>query len=244
MACCSRPPPASEPPAWMARACVDGLDDADLAGAVVLVRADLNVPLARDGTPLDATRVTASAATLQYVTQRGARVLLATHFGRPKGPDPALSTRALVPALRASLPGVAVTHVGACVGEAVQAAVAGLAPGSVLLLENVRFSRDETANTPSFAAALAAPASIFVNDAFGAAHRAHASTAGVADAVRAKGGVAVMGLLMRSELAALGRSLCCPARPLVAIVGGAKVRRREGGGGRMIGGCERFPSSW
>lgn len=206
----------------MARACVDGLPDAAFAGAVVLVRADLNVPLSRDGTALDTARVAAAAPTLRYVTERGAKVLLVTHVGRPKGRDPALSTVNLVPAVQAALPGVTVTHVPACAGPDVERALADTPPGAILLLENVRFEPGETKNDAAFAAALAAPASLYVNDAFGAAHRAHASTAGAADAVRARGGAAVLGLLMRAELAALGRSLCCPARPLLAVVGGSK----------------------
>ena len=222
MSCCKKPA-ANAPPSWMARACVDGLPDASFAdGAVVLVRSDLNVPLAKDGTPLDDARVTAAAPTLSYVTERGARVLFVTHVGRPKGKDASLSTAALVPLLRAALPGVTITHVPACVGPEVEAALAAAPAGSILLLENIRFEPGETANDPTFATALAAPATTYVNDAFGAAHRAHASTAGVADAVRARGGAAVLGLLMRAELAALGRSLCCPRRPLLAVVGGAK----------------------
>lgn len=223
MSCCKKPAAATSPPSWMARACVDGLPDATFAnGAVVLVRSDLNVPLASDGTPLDAARVTAAAPTLRYVTDRGARVLLVTHVGRPKGRDASLSTAALVPLLRQALPGVAITHVPACVGPEVESALATAPAGSILLLENIRFEAGETANDATLATALAAPATTFINDAFGAAHRAHASTAGVADAVRARGGAAVLGLLMRAELAALGRSLCCPRRPLLAVVGGAK----------------------
>lgn len=221
---CARPPAAAAPPAWMGRACVDGVPDEALDNALVLVRADLNVPMA-SGRVLDGDRVTRAAGTIDYLTSRGARVLLATHVGRPAGgPDPALSTRVLVPELRRALaPGTPVATVGDCVGAEVDAAAAALAPGAVLLLENVRFHPEETANDAAFAEALAGAASVYVDDAFGAAHRAHASTDGVARVLRARGRPCVAGLLMRAELAALGRSLCCPRRPLVAIVGGSKA---------------------
>jgi phosphoglycerate kinase len=207
----------------MARACIDGVPDSALAGALVFVRADLNVPLARDGTVLDAERVRRAAATVDYLTARRARVVLATHVGRPKGPDPALSTAVLVPELeRALAVGTPVATVGDCVGDRVDAAVAALAPGSVLLLENVRFHPEETKNDAAFAKRLAGAATLFVGDAFGASHRAHASNEGLARVMRGRGYPSVAGLLLRAELAALGRSLCCPARPLVAIVGGSK----------------------
>ena len=226
-------PPAAAPPAWMARAAVDGLPDAAVAGKVAWVRADLNVPTRPDGDGgvkvADAARLVAAVPTIRHLLARGARVVVvASHFGRPTGgPDPSLSLAFLAPALAAALGGdTPVTFVPASTGPAVAAAVAGAAPGAVLLLENVRFHGPaETRADPALAAAFIPPAvvDLVVNDAFGAAHRDHASTAGVAAVARASGRPAVAGLLLRAELAALGRTLCCPSRPLVAIVGGAKL---------------------
>ena len=219
-------PQASTPPAWMARACVDGLADNDIAGKVAWVRADLNVPTRPDGTVADGSRLAAAGPTILHLLGRGARVVLvASHFGRPKGPDPALSLAPIAPELGKVL-GLPVAFTPASTGPAVAEAVAAAPPGSVLLLENVRFHGGaETASDPALAAALVPEGlvDLIVNDAFGAAHRAHASTAGVAAAALATGRHAVAGLLLRAELAALGRTLCCPRRPLLAIVGGAKL---------------------
>lgn len=221
-------PQASAPPPWMARACVDGLGDSAIAGKVAWVRADLNVPTRADGTVADPSRLLAAAPTIHYLLQRGARaVVVASHFGRPVGgPDPALSLAPIAPELSAALGGVAVTFVPASVGPVVADAVGAAPPGTVLLLENVRFhGKAETGADVALAAAFIPPAlvDLVVNDAFGAAHRDHASTAGVAAVAAASGRHAVAGLLLRSELAALGRTLCCPVRPLLAIVGGSKL---------------------
>jgi phosphoglycerate kinase len=237
-------PPASSPPAWMARAAVDGLPPATLAGAAAWVRADLNAPLHADGSVADASRLAAAVPTVAFLLGAGARVVaVASHLGRPAGPDPACSLARVAPAfegaLRAGgLPTVSVTFVPASTGPAVADAVRAAPPGSVLLLENVRFhGAAETGDDPKLAAALV-PADVFdlvVNDAFGAAHRAHASTAGVAAVAAASGRPAVAGLLLRAELAALGRTLCCPRRPLLAIVGGAKLSSKARIIERLVG---------
>jgi len=244
----------------MARSSVDSIPDADRVikpGAVVLLRADLNVPLSASAAVLDDARVVAAVPTILYLTSRGAKVLLLTHMGRPKNGqrEPGLTTDALVPVLEAALkkateeagaatagsaPSVPpVTKIDDCVGPLVAAAAASCPDGAVVLLENVRFHAGEEKNDRSFAEELAGGVggkldssfppspplqiSLYVNDAFGAAHRAHASTEGVARVLRERGVPCVAGLLLRSELAKLGRVLCCPRRPLVALVGGSKA---------------------
>ncbi len=205
---------------------VPGLRDlgpASLQSRRVVVRADLNVPLADDGSITDDTRLRASLPTLEYLLGRGARVTLLSHLGRPKGqPDPRFS---LAPAARwlDEALGGRVRFVDELVSDGARAAVDGLQDGELVLLENTRFHPGETANDAGLASALAQYGSVFVNDAFGAAHRAHASTEGVARAVRAAGGQAVAGLLMERELEFLGEVLGEPARPFVAILGGAKI---------------------
>jgi phosphoglycerate kinase len=228
----------------MARACVDGLPPAAVSGKVAWVRADLNVPLRSDGTVADASRLVAAVPTIRWLLGEGrARcVAVASHLGRPAGPDPALSLAPLAPALRAALAGggvhAPVTFVPASTGPAVAQAVRAAPPGSVLLLENVRFhGKAETGANPALAASLV-PADLFdlvVNDAFGAAHRAHASTTGAAAAAAATGRPAVAGVLLRAELAALGRTLCCPRRPLLAVVGGAKLSSKARIIERLVG---------
>ena len=190
--------------------------DAAVSGKRVLVRVDFNVPL-RGGEVADDTRIRAALPTIAALRERGARVVLCSHLGRPKGVDRALS---LAPVARrlAELLGAPVALAPDCVGEAVAASVNALAPGAVVLLENVRFHAEEEKNDPAFAKALAAPFDLYVNDAFGAAHRAHASTEGVARLLPA-----YAGLLLEKELAVLGGLLGAPARPFLAIVGGAKV---------------------
>jgi len=195
---------------------------ASLAGRTVVVRADLNVPL--DGGQItDDQRIQASLPTLTLLTGAGARVVLLSHLGRPKGaPDPKYSLAPVAARLGALLE-APVTFVPEPAGDAVRAAVAGLADGSVALLENTRFLAGDTANDPALAAEWASLGDLFVNDAFGAAHRAHASTAGLAEAMKAKGGEAVAGLLLAKELRFLGGALEHPERPFVAILGGAKI---------------------
>ncbi|MDA8051905.1 MAG: phosphoglycerate kinase [Rhodospirillales bacterium] len=193
------------------------LDEASVAGRRVLVRADLNVPL-REGRVADATRLARLAPTLRELADKGARVIVCSHFDRPKGRRrPEMSLAPLAPALAAVL-GRPVRFAEDCIGEPATRAVTLLANGEVLLLENTRFYPGEEANDPAFAAALAGLADLFVNDAFSAAHRAHASTVGVAHLLPS-----YAGRLMEAELAALDAALGHPAHPLGAIVGGAKV---------------------
>lgn len=206
----------------MSKKIISDLDPAALAGRTVLVRADLNVPL--DGTSIsDDRRIRASLPTLELLTGAGARVVLLSHLGRPKGaPDPRFSLAPVAERL-AELLGRPVHFVGASGGDAAKGAVEALQNGEVALLENTRFMAGDTKNDPALASEWAALGDLFVNDAFGTAHRAHASTAGLAEAVKAKGGEAVAGLLMARELRFLGGALDAPERPFVAILGGAKI---------------------
>ena len=194
------------------------LDDIEVAGKRVLVRVDLNVPM-REGAVGDATRIDRVAPTLSELAARGARVIVASHFGRPKGkPVAAMSLSPLAEPLSHALGGLPVQFVSDCIGDGTEAAVAALAPGDVALLENLRFHPGEEANDPAFADALAALADLYVNDAFSAAHRAHASTTAVAKRLPS-----AAGRLMQAELEALGKALQAPERPVIAVVGGAKV---------------------
>lgn len=191
--------------------------DADVGGRRVLVRVDFNVPTDA-GRITDDRRIREALPTIRFLTERGARVILASHLGRPKGgPDPAFSL-APVAARLGELLGRPVALLPDCVGPVVEAAVGRLHPGDVVLLENLRFHAGEEANDPAFAHQLAALADLYVNDAFGTAHRAHASTAGVAAVLPA-----VAGFLMEKELRHLGQALEAPVRPFVAILGGKKV---------------------
>ncbi|HEX6737378.1 MAG TPA: phosphoglycerate kinase [Vicinamibacteria bacterium] len=192
-----------------------------LEGRTVFVRVDFNVPLDKAGVIEDDTRIRASLPTLQYLREAGARLVLASHLGRPKkGPDPAFSLKPVAERL-SSLLGAAVAMAPDCVGDEVRRLAGGLGNGGVLLLENVRFHKEEEANDPAFAGRLVADsgATTFVNDAFGSAHRAHASTEGVSHHVKES----VAGLLMEKELRYLGLALQDPPRPFVAVLGGAKV---------------------
>ena len=194
------------------------VEDLDLQGKRVFLRADLNVPLA-DGRVADDTRLRAVLPTLEHCLKVEASVVLASHLGRPKGkPDPKYSLAPVAKRLEELL-GRPVPLAPDCVGEAVEAQARSLEPGRVLLLENLRFHPEEEANDPAFAQALARLADCYVNDAFAAAHRAHASI----EAITHYLSPAAAGLLMRRELEALGRILERPERPLVAILGGAKV---------------------
>lgn len=206
----------------MSKKTVSDLDPSTLSGRTVLVRADLNVPI-ENGKITDDQRIRASIPTLRLLTEAGARVILLSHLGRPKGaPDPAFSL-APVAAHLEKLLGRPVRFVPVSAGPDVDAAAAELRDGDVALLENTRFMAGDTKNDPSLAASWAALADLFVNDAFGAAHRAHASTSGLAEAVMARGGEAVAGLLMARELRFLGDALDHPEHPFVAILGGAKI---------------------
>jgi len=190
----------------------------DCAGKRVLVRVDFNVPIA-NGEVTDATRIEAAMPTLRYLLQKRARVVLMSHLGRPKGgPDPRYSLQP-VRARLARLLRQDVAWADDCVGAQAEAAARALRDGDVLLLENLRFHPQEEANDPAFAAALARLGECYVNDAFGTAHRAHASTEGVPRILKP----AVAGFLMQKELDYLGRALEQPARPFVAVLGGSKI---------------------
>jgi phosphoglycerate kinase len=194
----------------------------DLAGTRVLMRVDYNVPIS-DGEVGDDRRIRATLPTLRALRERGAAVILMSHLGRPKGEwDESLSLAPVAKRLETLL-GAPVQFAGAVVGEEVEAAAGSLGPGEVLLLENTRFMPGEKANDRELADALASLATVYANDAFGAAHRAHASTVGAGEAMRRKGGPAVGGLLMEAELEFLGKALESPAEPFVSIIGGAKI---------------------
>jgi phosphoglycerate kinase len=192
-------------------------DLGDLSGRRVLVRVDFNVPLDH-GAVADDTRIRAALPTIEELLRRGASVVLVSHLGRPKDREPALSMRPAANRL-AELVDADVTLAPAVVGDDVRAFAENLAPGSVLVLENVRYEPGETENDPELAASLAGLADVYVNDAFGAAHRAHASTEGVAHLVAER----AAGLLLEREVETLTQLLEEPARPLVAVLGGAKV---------------------
>jgi phosphoglycerate kinase len=193
------------------------LDQADVKGKRVLVRVDLNVPMA-DGKVADDTRIRAVAPTITEIADKGGRVILLAHFGRPKsGPEAAFSLRQVVPALSAVI-GRPVAFAEDCIGEKAEAAVAAMKDGDVLLLENTRFHKAEEKNEADFVAALAKLGDLYVNDAFSAAHRAHASTEGLAHKLPAYAGRAMQG-----EIEALESALADPQRPVVAVIGGAKV---------------------
>lgn len=191
--------------------------DIDVKGKRVLVRVDFNVPI-KDGKVADDTRIVAALPTIKYLLGQGAAVILCSHLGRPKeGPDPQYSMRPTAERL-SELLGQPVAFSEECVGPVAEAHAKALQPGQVLVLENTRFYKGETKNDPEMARQLAALADIYVNDAFGSAHRAHASTEGVAHYLPA-----VAGFLMEKEIKYLGEAIANPKRPFVAILGGAKI---------------------
>ena len=193
------------------------LDDLDLKGKVVLTRVDINVPV-EAGRVTDATRIERIVPTIRDILAKGGKPVLLAHFDRPKGKVvPEMSLRQLVPALSEKL-GLDVAFAEDCVGDKAAAAVEALPEGGVLLLENTRFHKEEEKNDPAFAAELARLGDVYCNDAFSAAHRAHASTEGVARLLPS-----CAGRLMQEELSALEKALATPERPVVAVVGGAKV---------------------
>jgi phosphoglycerate kinase len=199
------------------------VDRVELAGKRVFLRVDFNVPL-EDGRVAEDTRIRAALPTIELCLKAGAAVLLASHLGRPKGqPDPRASLRPVATKLEELL-GRPVPLLPDCVGPEVEAAAAALKPGEAVLLENLRFHAEEEANDPAFASRLASLADVYVNDAFAAAHRAHASTEGIARILHP----AAAGLLMARELEALGRIFESPERPVMTVLGGAKVSDKLG----------------
>jgi len=195
--------------------------DIELQGKRVLVRVDFNVPL-QEGRVGDDTRIRASLPTILYLLEHGAAVILMSHLGRPKGVDEALRLAPVGERL-SQLLGRPVRTLSDCIGPEVEEAVRAMRPGEVILLENLRFHPEEEKNDPEFARKLAALGEVYVNDAFGTAHRAHASTEGVAHYLPA-----VAGLLLERELEALGRALEAPEHPFVVILGGAKISDKIG----------------
>ncbi|CAI8306299.1 MAG: Bifunctional PGK/TIM [Opitutia bacterium UBA7350] len=194
------------------------IKDVNLSGQSVLVRCDFNVPL-KDGAVSDDSRIVAALPTIKHLVAQGAKVILCSHLGRPKGQKNAEFSLSPVAEDLAAKLGQAVTFIEDCVGAEVEAEIAQLGEGEIALLENVRFYEGEEKNDPEFAASLAKLADAFVNDAFGTAHRAHASTAGVADYLSP----CVCGFLIEKELAYLGEKTANPERPFTVILGGAKV---------------------
>ncbi|HEV2770120.1 MAG TPA: phosphoglycerate kinase, partial [Solirubrobacteraceae bacterium] len=222
------------------------LDDLDVAHCRVLVRVDFNVPLDDDGQIADDTRIRAALPTIERLREQDARLILAAHLGRPKEREPELSLRPVADRL-GELLGTTVALADNVVGSDVRVAADGLRDGEILMLENLRYEAGETDNDPDLVSELAGLADRYVNDAFGAAHRAHASTEGVARALPAEARAA--GLLLQREVEALEGILRDPAHPLVAVLGGAKVTDKLGvitafrsvADSILIGGAMCFP---
>ncbi len=192
------------------------LDDVDVRGKRVLLRVDLNVPM-ENGRVTDATRLERIAPTISEISDKGGKAILLAHFGRPKGREPKDSLKPVAAAL-AQIIKRPVAFVDGCIGEAVEKMVVAMKDGDVLCLENTRFHKEEEKNDPAFVAALAKLGDIWVNDAFSAAHRAHASTEGLGRKLPA-----YAGRTMQAELDALGKALEAPTKPVIAVIGGAKV---------------------
>ncbi|MFJ6209767.1 phosphoglycerate kinase [Lysinibacillus sp. NPDC092081] len=198
------------------------MKDIDVKGKGVFVRVDFNVPMA-DGAITDETRIRAAIPTIEYLVEQGAKVILASHLGRPKGEVKEDMRLTAVGIRLAELMGKPVTKLDESIGQEVEEAVANMQNGDIILLENVRFHAGEEKNDPALAEQFAKLADVYVNDAFGAAHRAHASTEGIAKYIPA-----VSGFLMQKELDVLGKALSNPERPFTAIIGGAKVKDKIG----------------
>jgi len=198
---------------------VKTVDDLDLSGKKVFVRVDFNVPLDADGSVTDDTRIKAALPTIKKLYEQDAKIILASHLGRPKGERvESMSLAPVAPVLSESL-GLPVLFLNDCIGTEVEEAINGLQGGQIVLLENLRFHKGETENDPQFAKQLASLADVYVNDAFGTAHRAHASTFGVPDLLPVK----ISGYLIAKELEFLGQKTSSPDRPFTVILGGAKV---------------------
>jgi phosphoglycerate kinase len=219
----------------MAKRSLTSLSAADLQGKRVLVRVDFNVPLDDSGAISDDTRIRAALPTINDLSAKGARVILAAHFGRPKGEVNEAMRLTPVAARLSELLGKPVPKTDSCIGPDAEAKVAAMADGDVLLLENVRFFAEEEKNDTEFARTLAALAEVYVNDAFGAAHRAHASTEGVTEYLKPS----VAGHLMEKELQYLQGAIDEPKRPLAAIVGGSKVSSKIGVLEALIDKCDK-----
>lgn len=209
------------------------IEDIDVAGKRVLVRCDFNVPLDENKCITDDKRIVESLPTIKYLLREKARVILASHLGRPKGEFNMKYSLSPVAARLSELIGMEVKMASDVVGESAKALAASVGQGQAVLLENVRFHKEEEKNDPAFAKELASMADIFVNDAFGTAHRAHASTAGVANYLPA-----VCGYLIQKEINVMGKALSNPARPFVAILGGAKVSDKIGVISNLIEKCD------
>ncbi len=219
----------------MSKKTVANLSSSDLSGKRVLVRADFNVPLDDAGNITDDTRIRAALPTIQDLTSKGAKVILSSHFGRPKGVDEKYRLTPVAKRL-SELLGQEVAKPSDCIGDEVAAAVAAMQNGQVLLLENVRFHKEEEKNDPEFAKQLAANADLYVNDAFGTAHRAHASTEGVTKYLSPS----VAGYLIEKELQYLQNAIENPKRPLAAIIGGSKVSSKIGVIETLLEKCDKL----
>ncbi|MFU8827116.1 MAG: phosphoglycerate kinase, partial [Brevefilum sp.] len=207
--------------------------DLDVKGKKVLVRVDFNVPL-REGAVADDSRIRAALPTIQYLLDHGAAVILFSHLGRPKGVDPVFSMKPVAEHL-GTLIDAPVAFAADCIGEPAENAAAALQPGQVLVLENTRFHGEEKKNDPEMAKQMAALADLYVNDAFGSAHRAHASTVGVTDYLPA-----AAGFLLEKEIKYLGNAIADPERPFVTILGGAKVSDKIGVIENLLGKSDRI----
>lgn len=208
--------------------------DVDVRSKRVLVRVDYNVPLDANGNVSDDKRITASLPTINYLLEQGARIILCSHLGRPKGEvKKEFSLAPVAMRLKELLPNVNIYFASDCIGEEAQQKAAALKDGEILLLENLRFHKEEEKNDPEFAKKLASLAEIYVSDAFGTVHRAHASTAGVAAYLPA-----VAGFLIGKELSIMGGALENPERPFVAILGGAKVADKIGVITNLLNKCD------
>ncbi len=219
----------------MSKKTLANLSSSDLTGKRALVRVDFNVPLDDQGNITDDTRIRAALPTIQDLIQKGAKVILASHFGRPKGVDDKLRLTPVAKRL-SELLGQEVIKCDDCIGEEVAAKVGAMQNGQVLLLENVRFHPEEEKNNPEFAQQLAANADVYVNDAFGTAHRAHASTEGVTHYLSPS----VAGYLIEKELQYLQSAIENPQRPLAAIIGGSKVSSKIGVIETLLDKCDKL----